>query len=113
MCMAGSVFYLVPLGSEPGVPIHLARAALLVAHNQRKCADTKWRDLVIAVVLGMVIKFFAVALQHMLIGYPFSGSFAIKKTIGDQKSVTNSHACLEAFWPGLRQALPRCWVSPH
>eukprot|EP00971_Amphidinium_carterae_P196629 3902340-Amphidinium_carterae.1 len=35
----------------------------------------------------MVIKLLAVALQQKLIGYPFSDSDAIKKTIGVQTSV--------------------------
>eukprot|EP00971_Amphidinium_carterae_P159678 3166034-Amphidinium_carterae.1 len=50
-------------------------------------ADTLWRDLAIAVVLGMVIKLLAVALQQKLIGYPFSDSDVIKKTIGVHTSV--------------------------
>mmetsp|Transcript_58155 Transcript_58155/g.107381 ORF Transcript_58155/g.107381 Transcript_58155/m.107381 type:complete len:747 (+) Transcript_58155:113-2353(+) len=85
LCIVGIVLFLLP--PVPGMPIYLASAVLLVAQGQRKGAATFWRDLVIAVVLSMVIKLLAVALQQKLIGYPFSESVAIKKTIGVQTSV--------------------------
>jgi len=85
LCAVGIVLFLLP--PVPGMPIYLASAVLLVAQGQRKGAETFWRDLITAVVLSMVIKLLAVALQQKLIGYPFSESVAIKKTIGVQTSV--------------------------
>eukprot|EP00971_Amphidinium_carterae_P310971 6179742-Amphidinium_carterae.1 len=49
--MMGIVLFLLHL--VPGMQIYLASAVLLVAQVQRKGADTLWRDLAIAVVLGM------------------------------------------------------------
>eukprot|EP00971_Amphidinium_carterae_P117516 2328045-Amphidinium_carterae.1 len=68
--MVGIVLFL--LHPVHGMPIYLASAVLLVAQCQ---------SLANAVVLGMVIKLLAVALQQKLIGYPFSESDVIKKTI--------------------------------
>eukprot|EP00971_Amphidinium_carterae_P128396 2543373-Amphidinium_carterae.1 len=79
--MVGTVLFLLHL--VPGMPI-FASAVLLVAQGG---ADTLWRDLAIAVVLGMVIKLLAVALQQKLIGYPYSECATIKKLIGVQPSV--------------------------
>jgi len=83
--MLGIVLFLLHL--VPGMPIYLASAVLLLAQGQKKGADTSWRYLVIAVVLGMVAKLLIVALQQKLIGYRFLESDAIKKTIGVQASV--------------------------
>eukprot|EP00971_Amphidinium_carterae_P058907 1164814-Amphidinium_carterae.1 len=64
------------------------------------------RDLVIAVVLGIVIKLPAVALQQH--GSPFSGSIAVKKTIGVQTSVL-LRICCSALSPRLEEGSGHFW----
>eukprot|EP00971_Amphidinium_carterae_P335532 6471443-Amphidinium_carterae.1 len=70
LCMVGIVlFLLLPV---PGMPIYLGPAVARVLLTQRKGADTFWSAVVMTVVVGMVIKLLAVALQQKHIGYPFS-----------------------------------------
>jgi len=81
--MVGIALFLLP--PVLGMPFYLAFVVVLVAQNQRKGQDTFGIDLVITVVLGMVIKLLAVALQWN--GSPFSENAAIKKTIGVHSSL--------------------------
>eukprot|EP00971_Amphidinium_carterae_P098016 1939200-Amphidinium_carterae.1 len=67
------------------MPFYLASVVLPAVQGLRKGADTFGRDLVIVVVLDMVIKLLAVALQWN--GSPFSENAAIKKTIGVHSSL--------------------------
>mmetsp|Transcript_25122 Transcript_25122/g.57765 ORF Transcript_25122/g.57765 Transcript_25122/m.57765 type:complete len:140 (-) Transcript_25122:3-422(-) len=81
--MVGIALFLLP--PVLGMPFYLAFVVVLVAQNQRKGQDTFGIDLVITVVLGMVIKLLAVALQQN--GSPFLESVAIKKKTGVRTSV--------------------------
>eukprot|EP00971_Amphidinium_carterae_P083502 1652953-Amphidinium_carterae.1 len=47
------------------MPFYLASVVLLLVQDLRMGADAFWRDLVIAAVLGMVIKLLAVACDMM------------------------------------------------
>jgi len=96
LCMVGIVLLL--LLPVLGMSFYLASVVLLslVVQDLGMGADAFWRDLVIAAVLGMVIKSFAVAWQQN--GTPFSEDVAVMKTIGVKTWISTSTS--------------RCWLAP-